>query len=91
MSRAWQKTAERKLTVAQRLFDIAVNDHGLLPQDLVVDALTFTLATGDPEYSDSAKETLEGIRLIKKELPGTLTSLVSAIVHLVFHLPPGLW
>ena len=69
------KTAQRKLEIAKRLFEIAVNEHGLRPQDLVFDALTFTLATGDPEYFNSAKETLEGIRKIKKEIPGSLTSL----------------
>ncbi|HWQ04722.1 MAG TPA: methionine synthase [Longilinea sp.] len=69
------KTAERKLEVARRIFDIAVNDYSLKPGDLVFDALTFTLATGDPEFSQSAVETLNGIRLIKRELPGVLTSL----------------
>ncbi len=69
------KTAERKLEVARRIHQIAVNEHGLRPCDLVFDALTFTLATGDPEFVNSAVETLEGIRQIKAELPGVLTSL----------------
>ena len=45
------------------------------PEDLIFDALTFTLATGDAEFADGAMETMEGIRLIKRELPGVLTSL----------------
>ncbi len=69
------KTRERKLEVAKRLYDIAVNDHGLRPEALVYDALTFTLATGDDEFSNSAIETIEGIRLIKQNLPGVLASL----------------
>jgi 5-methyltetrahydrofolate--homocysteine methyltransferase len=69
------KTAQSKLEVARRIYDIAVNDHGLRPQDLVFDALTFTLATGDAEFSNSAIDTLDGIRRIKSELPGVLTSL----------------
>jgi 5-methyltetrahydrofolate--homocysteine methyltransferase len=69
------KTARRKLEVAQRIHDIAVNEYSMMPGDLIFDDLTFTLATGDPEFADSAKETLEGIRLIKQELPGVLTSL----------------
>ncbi len=69
------KTAARKVAVAKRLYDLAVNDYGLKPGDLVYDALTFTLATGDPDLRASAVETLEGIRLIKEELPGVLTSL----------------
>ncbi len=69
------KTAERKLEVARKIYQIAVEDHGLRPGDLVFDALTFTLATGDAEFSNSAIETIEGIRRIKAELPGVLTSL----------------
>ena len=69
------KTAERKLEVAKRIYDIAINDHGLQPSDLVFDVLTFTLATGDEEYIDSAKDTIEGIKLIKAEYPGVFTSL----------------
>mgnify|MGYP005832687551 CR=1 FL=1 len=69
------KTRERKLQVARRIYDVAVNEHGLAPSALVFDALTFTLATGDPEFASSAIETIEGIRLIKEALPGVLTSL----------------
>ncbi len=81
------KTAERKLEVARRIFDIAVNEFGFKPGDLVFDALTFTLATGDPEFGQSAVETLEGIRLIKKELPGVLTSL--GVSNVSFGLSAG--
>ncbi len=45
------------------------------PDSLVFDALTFTLATGGEEYRRSAVETLEGIRRIKAENPGVLTTL----------------
>ena len=69
------KTAERKLEVARKIYNIAVGEYGLRPVDLVFDALTFTLATGDPEFADSAVQTIEGIRRIKQELPGVLTSL----------------
>jgi len=69
------KTAAHKLQVAKRIYDIAVGEFGLRPHDLVYDTLTFTLATGDPEFANSAIETLEGIRLVKTELPGVLTSL----------------
>jgi 5-methyltetrahydrofolate--homocysteine methyltransferase len=69
------KTAERKVEVARKIHDIAVNEYRLAPEDLIFDALTFTLATGDPEMANSANETLEGIRRIKEELPGVLASL----------------
>ncbi len=69
------KTAARKLTVAKAIYEIAVHEYGLAPEDLIFDTLTFTLATGDPEMANSAVETLESLRLIKAELPGVLTSL----------------
>jgi 5-methyltetrahydrofolate--homocysteine methyltransferase len=80
------KTREKKLEVARRIYDIAVNDHGLKPQDLVYDTLTFTLATGDEEFVDSAIETIEGIRLIKQNLPGVMASL--GVSNLSFGLAP---
>jgi 5-methyltetrahydrofolate--homocysteine methyltransferase len=80
------KTAERKLEVARRIYDIAVKEHGLRPCDLVFDDLTFTLATGDPEFNDSAVETMEGIKLIKADMPGVLTSL--GVSNVSFGLTP---
>jgi 5-methyltetrahydrofolate--homocysteine methyltransferase len=69
------KTRERKLEVAKKIYDIVVGEYGLKAEDLIYDDLTFTLATGDAEWIDSAVETIEGIRLIKRELPGVFTSL----------------
>ena len=69
------RTAERKLEVARKIFDIATGEYGILPDALIFDALTFTLATGDPETADSAAQTLEGIRRIKAAMPGVLASL----------------
>src|SRR6266545_3906719 len=69
------KTAERKVEIAQRLKEIACGEHGLDPELLIFDALTFTLTTGDEEWRPSAVETIEGIRRIKAEIPGVKTSL----------------
>jgi 5-methyltetrahydrofolate--homocysteine methyltransferase len=69
------KTRERKLEVARKIYHIVVGEYGLEAEDLIYDALTFTLATGDAEWIDSAHETIEGIRLIKRELPGVFTIL----------------
>jgi len=69
------KTRERKLEVAKKIYDIVVGEYGLASEDLIYDALTFTLATGDAEWIESGKETIEGIRLIKRELPGVSTIL----------------
>ncbi len=80
------KTRERKLEVARKIYDIVVGEYGLSPADLIYDALTFTLATGDAEWLESAKETIEGIRLIKRELPGVFTIL--GVSNVSFGLAP---
>ena len=69
------KTRERKLEVARAIHKIVTEEYGLAPEDLIFDALTFPLTTGDPEFMNSAIETIEGIRLIEEALPGVLTTL----------------
>ncbi len=81
------KTAARKAEVARRIYEIAVDEYGLPPGALIFDDLTFTLATGDAEFLDSAKETIEGIALIKQQLPGVLTSL--GVSNVSFGLRPA--
>ncbi len=81
------RTADRKLAVAQRIAQIAVQDHGLLPGSIVFDPLTFTLATGDPEFANSAVETLDGIQRIKQSIPGVLVSL--GVSNVSFGLDPA--
>ncbi len=80
------KTRERKLEVAKKIYDLVVGEYGLAAQDLIYDDLTFTLATGDQEWIESAVETIEGIRLIKRELPGVFTSL--GVSNVSFGLAP---
>ena len=69
------RTGERKLAVARTIHDVVVGEYGMRPDALLIDALTFTLGTGDVAWRDSAKETIEGIRAIKRALPGVLTIL----------------
>ncbi len=80
------KTAARKLEVARKIHDIVIGEYGMSADDLVFDALTFTLATGDAEWIDSAHETIDGIRAIKRELPGVLTIL--GVSNVSFGLDP---
>ena len=80
------KTARAKADVAKCIYDICIGEYGLPPGALIFDDLTFTLATGDAEYIDSAKETIDGLRLIKSELPGVLTSL--GVSNVSFGLKP---
>ncbi|HEY1538648.1 MAG TPA: homocysteine S-methyltransferase family protein, partial [Solirubrobacteraceae bacterium] len=69
------KTAQRKLEIARRLKELCCDEHGLDPEALIFDCLTFTLTTGDEEWRPSAVETIEGIRQIKEHIPHVKTSL----------------
>ncbi|HWE60829.1 MAG TPA: methionine synthase [Chloroflexota bacterium] len=80
------RTAERKLEVARRIHQIATEEYGLHPEDLIFDALTFVLSTGEEEWKRSGIETLDGIRQIKRELPGVLTIL--GVSNVSFGLTP---
>src|SRR5262249_45085517 len=51
------KTAERKVEIARRIRDLCCEEHGLDPEALIFDCLTFTLTTGDEEWKPSAIET----------------------------------
>ena len=56
------KTKDDKVAQAERMYDMAVNIHGIDPRNLVFDMLTFTVGSGDLEYRDAAIQTLEAIR-----------------------------
>jgi len=79
-------TAEQKLKIAKRSHDLLVNKYRLKPQDLIFDPLVFPVGTGDEQYIGSAKATVEGIRLIKENLPEVQTIL--GISNVSFGLPP---
>jgi 5-methyltetrahydrofolate--homocysteine methyltransferase len=81
------KTAERKVEIAKRLKELCCDEHGLDPQTLIFDCLTFTLTTGDDEWKPSAVETIEGIRRIKQEIPEVKTSLGVSNVSFGVSLP----
>lgn len=80
------KTAGRKLAVAKRIYHLVVDKYRMKPHDLIFDALTFTLGSGDEEFRRAGIETLDAIRLIKKELPGVKTIL--GISNISFGLSP---
>jgi 5-methyltetrahydrofolate--homocysteine methyltransferase len=78
---------EWKLRVAHRIHDLAVERYGLEAGDLVFDALTFPLSTGDEDLRGDAMATIEGIRRIKAELPGVHTTL--GVSNVSFGLKPA--
>ena len=81
------KTAERKVEIAKRIRDLCCEEHGLDPELLIFDCLTFTLTTGDEEWRPSAVETIAGIRRIKAEIPHVKTSL--GVSNVSFGVSPG--
>ncbi len=81
------KTAARKVEIAKRIRDLCCEEHGLDPELLIFDCLTFTLTTGDEEWRPSAVETIAGIRAIKAEIPSVKTSL--GVSNVSFGVSPG--
>jgi 5-methyltetrahydrofolate--homocysteine methyltransferase len=68
-------TADKKVAIAKRIFDLAAEKYGIRPIDLVFDALTLPITTGQEEYRTAGIETLNAIERIKKELPEVKTIL----------------
>jgi 5-methyltetrahydrofolate--homocysteine methyltransferase len=81
------RDADWKLRVAHRLYDLATQKYGLEPTDLIFDALTFPLSTGDDDLRRDAMETIDAIRRIKTELPGASTIL--GLSNVSFGLKPA--
>ncbi len=69
------RDVEWKMRVAHRIHDLAVDEYGLQPSDLIFDPLTFPLSTGGDDLRRDGIATLEAITRIKKELPGVRTIL----------------
>ena len=81
------RDVEWKMRVAHRIHDLAVERYGLEPSDLIFDALTFPLSTGDDDLRGDAVATIEAIRRIKAELPGVFTTL--GVSNVSFGLKPA--
>ncbi len=76
---------ERKLEVAERSYELLTGKYGMKPEDLYFDPLVFPCASGDEQYTGSAVETIEGVRLIKQRFPRCKTVL--GISNVSFGLP----
>jgi 5-methyltetrahydrofolate--homocysteine methyltransferase len=68
-------TADKKVAIAKRIFELATQKYGIRPVDIVFDALTLPISTGQEEYRTAGRETLEAVRRIKQELPEVKTIL----------------
>jgi 5-methyltetrahydrofolate--homocysteine methyltransferase len=81
------RTAEWKVRVASRLIDDLTGTWGMHVEDIVVDALTFPIATGQEETRRDALETIEAIRQIKRLYPNVQTTL--GLSNVSFGLNPA--
>ncbi len=63
------KTTEDKIRIAERIYDLAVNRHGIDPRNLIFDMLAFTVGSGDLEYRDAAIQTRDAIKELHKRHP----------------------
>jgi 5-methyltetrahydrofolate--homocysteine methyltransferase len=78
-------TRERKLAVAERSYKLLTSKYGIPAEDIVIDPLVFPCATGDANYIGAAVETIEGVRLVKENLPYAKTVL--GVSNVSFGLP----
>jgi 5-methyltetrahydrofolate--homocysteine methyltransferase len=81
------KTPERKLEIARRLVDFACGKYGLPQSDLLIDPLTFTIATGNEDDRKLGEWTLEGISLIRQEFPDV--QIILGLSNISFGLNPA--
>jgi 5-methyltetrahydrofolate--homocysteine methyltransferase len=81
------KTPEDKLRIAERLIDFACNRHGLPQSDLLIDPLTFTVATGNEDDRKLAQWTLEGIAAIREKFPDV--QIILGLSNVSFGLNPA--
>jgi 5-methyltetrahydrofolate--homocysteine methyltransferase len=84
---AMARTAERKISIATRIRDLAVGKFGLREEDLLFDPLVLPISTGIEEDRRNALETIEGTRRISEELPNCHT--VVGLSNVSFGLKPA--
>ncbi len=81
------KTAEDKLRIATRLVEYACDKFGLPQSDLLIDPLTFTIATGNEDDRKLAEWTLDGIRMIRERFPDI--QIILGLSNVSFGLNPA--
>ena len=79
------KTPQQKVDTAELLYETG-KKYGLKIDQFIFDVLTFTLATGEDEFLNAGKNTLEGIRLVKEKFPNSFTTL--GLSNISFGLSP---
>ena len=81
------RTADWKVTVAARLIDALTGEWGMKTSDIIVDCLTFPIATGQEETRRDGLETINAIREVKRRYPEVQTTL--GVSNISFGLTPA--
>jgi 5-methyltetrahydrofolate--homocysteine methyltransferase len=81
------RTAEKKVEIAERLIDDITGNWGVDESSILIDCLTFTIATGQEESRRDGIETIEAIRELKKRHPDVQTTL--GLSNISFGLNPA--
>ena len=81
------RTAEWKLRVARRLIKDLTQNWSMNVGDILIDTLTFPIATGQEETRRDGLETIEAIRTLKSEYPDVQTTL--GVSNVSFGLNPA--
>ena len=68
-------TADRKVAIAKRIHKLATEKYGIRGVDLIFDALTLPISTGQEDYRTAGMETLAAVKRIKAEIPDVRTIL----------------
>jgi 5-methyltetrahydrofolate--homocysteine methyltransferase len=67
-------SADRKVAIAHRAYRLLTETVGFEPEDVILDANIFAIATGMEEHNAYAVSFIEAVRRLKVEFPGTRTS-----------------
>jgi 5-methyltetrahydrofolate--homocysteine methyltransferase len=81
------RTADRKVAIAARTIDALVDEWGMRTEDVIVDCLTFPIATGQEETRRDGVETIAAIRELKRRYPDVQTTL--GVSNVSFGLNPA--
>ncbi|MFI7453266.1 methionine synthase [Nonomuraea sp. NPDC049714] len=81
------RTADWKVRVASRLIEDLIGNWGMRVEDIIVDCLTFPIATGQEETRRDGLETIEAIRELKRRYPAVQTTL--GLSNISFGLNPA--
>jgi 5-methyltetrahydrofolate--homocysteine methyltransferase len=81
------RDAQWKLKVARRLINDLTGNWGMRVDDILIDCLTFPIATGQEETRRDGIETLNAIKALKEEFPNVQTTL--GVSNVSFGLNPA--